>query len=216
VLDASEVLRLCTPPPHPAPPHRPRGHQSVCCWCWCCSSAAAWWCAAAPQCPARLDSPGGGCHQRHHEVAHVHRLVWPVPLCCKVGRKATLREARERAAKGLAQNLAQQQQVGVGFRTAAAHQDAAAVRRTLLQQREQERPREPPPPEPHVNVDAVVSSSANGPGRANTHTAVGAGRGHGRSVQPGFWNNYVHKCVFSAAAAPIDLAAAWPADRVRQ
>jgi hypothetical protein len=28
-----------------------------------------------------------------------------------------------------------------------------------------------------------------------------------RSVQPGFWNNYVHKCVFSAATRPIDLAA---------
>jgi hypothetical protein len=38
--------------------------------------------------------------------------------------------------------------------------------------------------------------------------AAAAGPAHGKSLQPGFWNNYVHKCVFSAAAAPIDLAAA--------
>jgi hypothetical protein len=38
---------------------------------------------------------------------------------------------------------------------------------------------------------------------------------HGRSVQPGFWNNYVQKCVLSGGTPPIDLAAAWPADRVR-
>ena len=41
-------------------------------------------------------------------------------------------------------------------------------------------------------------------------------RRHGKSVQPGFWNNYVHKCVLSGGGAAIDLAAAWPADRVRQ
>eukprot|EP01049_Picozoa_sp_SAG25_P002649 SAG25_NODE_142_length_14075_cov_38.666070_2_plen_186_part_00 len=43
-----------------------------------------------------------------------------------------------------------------------------------------------------------------------------AGRRHGRSVQPGFWNNYVQKSVFSGGTAAICLAAAWPAHPVPQ
>eukprot|EP01049_Picozoa_sp_SAG25_P002326 SAG25_NODE_119_length_14756_cov_696.499898_4_plen_183_part_00 len=38
---------------------------------------------------------------------------------------------------------------------------------------------------------------------------------HGRTVQPGFWNNYVHKSVFSAPAPGSVLAAAWPDQPVR-
>eukprot|EP01047_Picozoa_sp_COSAG01_P116012 COSAG01_NODE_44680_length_416_cov_2.170347_1_plen_43_part_01 len=42
------------------------------------------------------------------------------------------------------------------------------------------------------------------------HAMRARAAGHGKSLQPGFWNNYVQKSVFSAAAAAIDLAAAWP------
>jgi hypothetical protein len=38
---------------------------------------------------------------------------------------------------------------------------------------------------------------------------------HGRTVQPGFWNNYVHKSVFSTPAPGSVLAAAWPDQPVR-